>query len=80
MCRFEFSIPELESAYLIDFERYFAAEAAQLAQYRDVGLIECEEGWIRVTRHGRPFLRALCMVFDRYLRDKPGPARYSRLI
>jgi oxygen-independent coproporphyrinogen-3 oxidase len=79
-CHFRVSIESIELAYLIDFKRYFAAELADLRRLAGDGLVELEEEWITVTPKGRLLVRVLCMVFDRYLREKQEHARYSKVI
>ena len=43
---------------------------------------ECITHWKRltVTRLGRFFIRNICMVFDRYLREGRERARYSKVV
>ena len=48
MCHFELSIESIEIAYLIDFERYFAAELADLRELRR------RTAWSRSTTSGSP--------------------------
>jgi len=80
MCQFELSIESIEIAYLIKFERYFAEELQALAEYARSGLLEIDGEWITVTPRGRLVVRAICMVFDRYLRQAESRARYSKVI
>ena len=80
MCHFELSIESIEIAYLIDFRRYFAAELAELKRLADDGLVTIDEEWVSVTPRGRLLVRAICMVFDRYLRQAETRARYSKVI
>jgi oxygen-independent coproporphyrinogen-3 oxidase len=74
------SIESIELAYLIDFRKYFAAELADLRKLEAEGLIELEPDWIVVTPKGRLLVRAACMVFDRYLRERQARASYSKVI
>ena len=39
-----------------------------------------DDEWITVTQKGRLLVRAVCMVFDRYLRAERSRAGYSKLI
>jgi len=80
MCHFSLSFRAIEIAYLIDFRRYFATELRELEEYRALGLVELEEEWITVTPRGRLMVRAICMVFDQYLRNAEQRARYSKVI
>jgi len=79
-CHFRLSIESIELSYLIDFRRYFAGELAILRKPAQDGLIELEPEWIVVTPKGRLLVRALCMVFDRYLRERQERAAYSKVI
>jgi oxygen-independent coproporphyrinogen-3 oxidase len=80
MCHFELSIESIESAYLIDFKRYFAAERADLQEMQEAGLVRLEDDWITVLPPGRMLVRVISMVFDRYLRADRERKRYSRVI
>jgi oxygen-independent coproporphyrinogen-3 oxidase len=80
MCQFQVSKETIETAWTIDFDRYFAAESAELQAFQDEGLIERDAGWITVTARGRLLIRSICMVFDRYLRAGGEPRRYSKVI
>jgi oxygen-independent coproporphyrinogen III oxidase len=80
MCQFRVSIESIELAYLVDFRRCFAVELKQLKKLADDGLVELEPDWIVVTPKGRLAVRAICMLFDRYLREARERASYSRVI
>jgi oxygen-independent coproporphyrinogen-3 oxidase len=45
-----------------------------------MGLVEIDKEWITVTPRGRLLVRAISMVFDRYLRETQSRARYSKVI
>ena len=80
ICHFRLAIESIEIAYLVDFQRYFAEELAELQQLADDGLVELQPDWIVVTPKGRLLVRAVCMVFDRYLREHRRRAGYSKVI
>ena len=80
ICNFQISIESIELAYLIDFRTYFAEELAELDLFRREGLLDISDEWITITPRGRMLVRAICMVFDRYLRVSRQRAGYSRLI
>jgi oxygen-independent coproporphyrinogen-3 oxidase len=80
MCHFELAIESIEIAYLVDFERYFAAELADLRELESLGVVEIGGKWITVTPRGRLVVRGIAMVFDRYLRLAETRARYSKLV
>jgi len=79
-CHFRVSLESIEISYLIDFRSYFAQELEELKQLADDGLVELQPDWIVVTPKGRLLVRAVCMVFDRYLRASRERARYSKVI
>jgi oxygen-independent coproporphyrinogen-3 oxidase len=79
-CHFRLSIESIEDAHLIDFPSYFRAELAELRRLEDDGLVELRGDWIVVTARGRLLVRAVCMVFDRYLRQRRERATYSKVI
>ncbi|MDR2366112.1 MAG: oxygen-independent coproporphyrinogen III oxidase [Zoogloeaceae bacterium] len=79
MCHFELSIESIESAHLIDFRRYFAAELEDLEAMQEAGLVRVENDWIIVLPPGRMLVRAVSMIFDRYLRADQR-TRYSKVI
>jgi oxygen-independent coproporphyrinogen-3 oxidase len=80
MCQFELSIESIEIAHLIDFHQYFAPELERLQVLVDDGLIEMDEHWITVTPRGRMLVRAVAMIFDRYLQHDRERARFSKVI
>jgi oxygen-independent coproporphyrinogen-3 oxidase len=79
-CQFRVAIESIEIAHLIDFRRYFAAELAELRALEADGLVEVQPEWIVVTPRGRLLVRAVCMVFDKYLRARRQGTSYSKVI
>jgi oxygen-independent coproporphyrinogen-3 oxidase len=77
MCQFELSIPALEQAFPIVFQRYFERELAALAALEQDGLVSVSGEWISVSLKGRLLIRNVCMVFDRYL---TGETRHSQTV
>jgi len=80
MCQSALSIESIEVAYLVDFDRYFAAELEELCGFSDLGLVSLGDGWLTITPKGRLLVRSICMVFDRYLRQGRDSPRYSRVV
>ncbi len=80
MCHFELSIESIESAHLIDFHKYFAAELEDLREMERGGLLKIERDWITVLPPGRMLVRVISMAFDRYLRADRQRTRYSKVI
>ncbi|MEF8732914.1 MAG: oxygen-independent coproporphyrinogen III oxidase [Candidatus Accumulibacter meliphilus] len=80
MCHFELSIESIEIAHLIDFKKHFATELEDLREMVDAGLVRIDDRWITILPKGRMLVRAISMVFDRYLRADRQRTRYSKVI
>ncbi len=80
MCQGQVIFESIELAWLLDFRSYFAAELEQLRSLADAGLVLLDESGIQVTAQGWFFVRAVAMVFDRYLQADRNRARFSRII
>ena len=80
MCHFEVSKESIATGHLIDFDEYFARELAELGPLQEAGLVECSKEWISVTPRGRLLVRALAMVFDRYLHSDRASRPYSKIV
>ncbi len=80
MCQFEVSFSAIEIAYLINFRQYFGRELEDLSRFEREGLVEVDDASIIVTPRGRLLVRAVCMLFDQYLRSSEQRARYSKVI
>jgi len=61
------------------FLNYFASELNQISLFSDEGLIAISPNSIEIRPKGRLFVRAVAMVFDRFLGTET-TAKYSRLI
>ena len=79
-CQFRVSVEAIEVAYLIDFKSYFVTELKELKGLAGDGLVEITPEWIEVTPKGRMLVRVICMVFDRYLRQRREQATYSKVL
>ena len=80
MCRFEVPIESIEIAHLIEFRKYFAMELQDLEPFENAGMMTLDDKWLSVTALGRFFIRNICMVFDRYLREGRERVRYSKAV
>lgn len=80
MCQGRVDIESIELAYLIDFKQYFAHELEQLLALVDKELVVIEPDGIRVTALGWYVVRAVAMVFDRYLQADRTMEKFSRII
>jgi oxygen-independent coproporphyrinogen-3 oxidase len=80
MCQGQLSFESIELGYLVDFRKYFAAEIETLRQLADQGLVTLDGSGVQVTDTGWFFVRAVAMVFDRYLQTDRTRARFSKII
>ena len=80
MCQGQLSFEQIEHAWLLNFRDYFAAELALLADLQKQGLVTVDAHGIEVTASGWFLVRAIAMVFDRYLQADRNRARFSRII
>jgi oxygen-independent coproporphyrinogen-3 oxidase len=80
MCQGHVSIESIEMAHLMDFRKTFASEMVELSEMQDRGLVKLEGDAIHVTEQGWYFVRAVAMVFDRYVRADQDRTRFSKII
>jgi oxygen-independent coproporphyrinogen-3 oxidase len=80
MCQGRLAYESIELAYLIDFKEYFAKEIEILKGQVEEGLVELDDSGIKVTSKGWFFVRAVAMVFDRYLQTDRTRAKFSKII
>jgi len=80
MCQGQVLFESIEQAWLLDFRAYFAAELSQLQELAQQGMVELDDAGIQVTAQGWFFVRAVAMVFDRYLQADRNRAKFSRIL
>jgi oxygen-independent coproporphyrinogen-3 oxidase len=80
MCQGSLSFESIELAYLVDFKKYFANELEALKPLVQNGMIFIDAQGIYVTEIGWFFVRAVAMVFDKYLQTDKNRARFSKII
>jgi oxygen-independent coproporphyrinogen III oxidase len=80
MCQGEVVFESIGLAWLLDFRNYFAAELGQMEELQQQGLVTIGKESLKVTAHGWYFVRAVAMVFDRYLQADRSRARFSRIL
>jgi len=80
MCKGRVEFDAIARQHDIDFRERFAAELAQLAPLVAAGLVDLHADAIEVTASGWFVVRAVAMVFDRYLRADPARNRFSRIV
>lgn len=80
MCQGRLSYESIELAYLINFKQYFAKELEVLNGQVQQGLVQLDAAGVQVTAKGWFFVRAVAMVFDRYLQADRTRARFSKIL
>ncbi|MGV3583012.1 MAG: oxygen-independent coproporphyrinogen III oxidase [Methylophilus sp.] len=80
MCHGELQYESIELSYMIDFKEYFSHELTLLKEKEGTGMLVMEEDGFKVTETGWFFIRAIAMVFDRYLQVDTNRARFSKII
>jgi oxygen-independent coproporphyrinogen-3 oxidase len=80
MCQGHLDFESIELAHLLDFKQVFAKELTQLQAMAEQGLIELTNRAIHVTELGWYFVRAVAMVFDRYVQTDEQRAHFSKIL
>jgi oxygen-independent coproporphyrinogen-3 oxidase len=82
MCNFHVDGAAVAARFGIDFDSYFARELLELREGPVAdGFVEMDGGRLDLTPRGRLFVRNVCMVFDRHLREKTaGTPVFSRTV
>lgn len=80
MCQGELQYESIEIAYMINFKEYFSNIWDALIILEKSGLLEMDDSGIQVTNRGWFFVRAIAMLFDRYLQTDRNRARFSKII
>jgi oxygen-independent coproporphyrinogen III oxidase len=80
MCQGQLQFESINLAYLLDFKTYFAAELQALALLAEQGMVVVDDSGIQVTAQGWFFVRAVAVVFDKYLQTDRTRARFSKIL
>jgi oxygen-independent coproporphyrinogen-3 oxidase len=80
MCQGHVAFESIELAFLLDFKQYFSQEFIALQKLAEQGLVTVDDAGIHVTDMGWFFVRAVAMVFDRYLQTDRTRAKFSKII
>jgi oxygen-independent coproporphyrinogen-3 oxidase len=80
MCQGKLDYRAIEREHGVRMQEDFAPELAQLDALAEQGLVVCSEQGVEITRTGWFFVRAVAMVFDRYLRKATDRERFSRIV
>jgi oxygen-independent coproporphyrinogen-3 oxidase len=80
MCQGRVLFEDVEAAWLLEFGDYFAQELDRLRDFEQQGLVVADSHGIEVTATGWWVVRAIAMVFDRYLQADRHRAKFSQII
>ncbi len=80
MCQGRVEFESIAAAHLVEMREYFVRELAALQPMVEAGLVEIEPDAVQVTATGWYVVRAVAMVFDRWLQNDKLRERFSRLI
>jgi oxygen-independent coproporphyrinogen-3 oxidase len=80
MCHGRVEFAEVERIHGVRMREAFAQELARLAPLAADGLVIVGDDAIHVTRAGWYLVRAVALVFDRYLGDSASRQRFSRIV
>jgi oxygen-independent coproporphyrinogen-3 oxidase len=80
MCQGRLDYESIELAYLINFKEYFSSEMILLQGFQEKDFIELDDSGLQVTDTGWFFVRAIAMIFDRYLQLDQNRTRFSKIL
>lgn len=80
MCQGIVEFEIINSTHLIDFKHYFQNELRQLQDMQAQGIVHIDDKGVEVTEMGWFVIRAIAMVFDRYLQGDQQRMRFSKIL
>jgi len=80
MCQGTVNFETINSTHLINFKEYFQTELKQLKDMQTQGLVHLDDAGMEVTDLGWFVIRAIAMVFDRYLQGDQQRMRFSKIL
>ena len=80
MCHGRVAFADIDARHAGGMREDFAPELAALAPFVDDGFVELRDDAVQVTPQGWFVVRAVAMVFDRYLRDGASRERFSKVV
>jgi len=80
MCHGRVEFHEIDRLHGVHMRADFADELARLAPMCADGLVKLEEDAVQVTSSGWYVVRAVALVFDRYLKDSAPRERFSKIV
>ena len=80
MCQGRLHYESIELAYMVNFKEYFSSEMKLLESFQEKDFLELNDSGIEVTDTGWFFVRAIAMIFDRYLQLDQNRTRFSKIL
>ena len=80
MCQGRVQFDAIAAAHGVDMREHFAPELQRLQPMAEAGLVKLEPGAVQVTAAGWYVVRAVAMVFDRWLQGDAQRERFSRIL
>jgi oxygen-independent coproporphyrinogen-3 oxidase len=80
MCQGRVQFDAIAAAHGVDMREHFAPELQRLQPMAEAGLVQLEPGAVQVTAAGWYVVRAVAMVFDRWLQGDAQRERFSRIL
>ncbi len=80
MCRGRFDFAEVQAEFGVDVPQHFAEELKRLAPLAAHDLVRLHDDAVLVTTAGWYVVRAVAMVFDRYVNSSMSRDRFSKLV
>jgi len=80
MCQGTLQYESIELSYMIDFKTYFSTEIKSLEELEKTGMVVIDETGMQVTDFGWFFVRAVAMLFDRYLQTDRSRTKFSKIL
>lgn len=80
MCQGRLEFESIALAHLVNVAEYFKPELERMRELAEQGLVTVDADAIQVTPLGWFFVRAVAMVFDRYLQADRSRAKFSKII
>ncbi len=80
-CYRQLSKKTIEETHKICFDSLFADALTMLNRYREDRIVELSADEVKISDKGTPFIRNICMLFDRYLAEpRTKTPTFSRII
>jgi oxygen-independent coproporphyrinogen-3 oxidase len=80
MCQGRLDFERIERVHGVIIRHYFSQELDSIRAMAESGLVEIDEGSVRVTARGWFLVRAIAMVFDSHLRSANNRHVFSKLV